>query len=663
MPEIRLQAMKSAYLPYLSPNSNDHIGSSATLSDDSDMLVVGFSAVDTSLKYRKISKVDLHIYGTTEVISDLYVGGIAADFSEASVSRNSLQRIGDRLARIAPVYANSTSEAWRTGELWLLGYPDGVRAALAHGVWIEVQGVDDIMQPQRITTSRGTNKPYLAVQYIDEDATVTVEKMAPAAGYVPKSFGSLFSWAFLQDGISAEKVEPTAVTFLWRSSAGATIHNIDCGTKSSVLVPAGTFETDAIQWSVTATLNTGATISSKWVDLSTKEEASTSMPISPVDIPIDGSVANRLKWKHIISTGTAQTKADLQFSADGTTWTSLATVTGSQEYYDLPAGSLASGTCYWRVRTYNTENLAGAWSSAAKIIVIAAPPTPIITISATSPRPTIIWASSGQQAYQVSIPDFFDSGTIWGLDTTWTAPFYFPDGDYTINVRVQNEYSLWSDWGVAALPIRNISGEAIVLRAAFSKSVELAWSTTGNYDFYIVERNGVPIVKTNDSRYSDYTAIGSTAYRVRGCYAANSNYGLSNELQVSAFPTTTSICNIETGEQLDLVYSTARTRTNGATQTSTISLIHVSGEAYPVAEKSAFIDFELNVSCAFRVEDRSSAVSLEAMVGKLVCVKTPSCDMAIGYLTSLQKTVDEFVAQYAFTIQHIAWTEMIDLDS
>lgn len=104
------------------------------------------------------------------------------------------------------------------------------------------------------------------------------------------------------------------------------------------------------------------------------------------------------------------------------------------------------------MRTYNADGIAGEWSDAAQIVVIAAPTAPSIQIKSTGPRPSISWQTSEQEAYQVELDGKLSGGTHYGTEKTWTSPAYLSDGSHTVRVRVQNQYGMWSDWGAAALP-------------------------------------------------------------------------------------------------------------------------------------------------------------------------------------------------------------------
>ena len=519
--------------------------------------------------------------------------------------------------------------------------------------------IDDI---KILDTALSSYRPYMLVEYRDDDVTAKISGMSPASGYVSKKEANIFSWEVASLGVSLEEAKATATTFRWRVGSSGTINTIACGTAQKVTVHAGTFTTGEIQWSVSVTLNTGATVTSDWCTLSTVEATPSAKTVSPSGIVIDATIINRFSWQHIISTGTAQTKADLQWSADGTTWNTLATVTGENQFYDVPADTFTSGTKYWRVRTYNTDGTASEWSAAAEFIAINAPSAPSIVIQSTGPRPRITWQTSEQEAYQLTLSSGYASGTVYGADKSWRSPVYLADGSYTVRVRVQNQYGLWSDWGSAALPVSHTEGEAITLSVAGSHVAALDWQTAGSYDFYIVERDGVAIARTAQTNYIDHTSIGSVVYQVRGCYANDDGYGLSNAVTVSVLPDTAMVCDLESGTWQRLALSETILRTSRTNRTATIQTVHLSGLDYPVAERSEFRDRALQISCAFLRTKRAAALALEALVGRLVCAKTKQGDMAVGYITALEKNADEIMSRYSFEITHIYRREAITLD-
>lgn len=386
--------------------------------------------------------------------------------------------------------------------------------------------------------------------------------------------------------------------------------------------------------------------------------------LSPNGEVVDNRASTIFRWSHIITTGTAQTKADLQISADRQTWTDLATVTGEDQTYTAPANTLGSGTKFWRVRTYNTDGVASEWSDAAQFICVGAPAAPAVSIKSQSPRPVIGWQSSEQLAYQVEIDGVYSSGTYYGTDKTWTAPMYLADGEYIVRVRVQNEYAMWSPWGSAALQIANTAGPAIKLTAEAGDAVRLSWSAAGgyHYNFYLIYRNGKLIAKTQELTYTDLRSIGSVSYQVRGCFAASSNYRLSNTVTVTASVPCVTLIDLDSGDVLPLPYSASTHRTTGRNLSRGVQSVQLAGRRYPTIERSMHYAETISVACAFR--EAEDCAALEALVGKMVAVKTPEGKMVNGCLSVLAATADGgFYTTYQFDVEQADVEEVVDIDS
>ena len=515
---------------------------------------------------------------------------------------------------------------------------------------------------------KSTRKPFLTCEYSNDNVGIKADNFSPSSGaFVNRFQKNTFTWGATDDTTITQvcyaEIKQTSAVFEWRVKNASTSNTISVsGATTSCTVPANTFPSGTIEWRVKVTANSGTTTTSAWQEITTTDVTPSCKPVSPSGIVIDATIVNRFSWQHIISTGTPQSKADLQWSADGTTWNTLATVTGENQYYDVPANKFTSGTKYWRVRTYNTDGTASAWSDKAEFIAINAPSAPSIVIQSTGPRPRITWQTSEQEAYQLTLSSGYASGTVYGTEKAWRSPVYLADGSYTVRVRVQNKYGMWSEWSAAALPISHTEGEAINLTATAGNEAALTWQTAGSYDFYLVERDGVAIARTVQKQYIDHTSIGSVTYRVRGCYADSDNYGVSNSDTAEILPETNMICDLETGVWLEMRLSETQLRTNRTSFSAGVSTVHLAGLAYPIEERSEQRDRALSVACAWPHAQRAAALALEALVGRLVCLKDRYGNMVIGTLPSLESNCDEFMRRYSFTISHTNREEAITLD-
>lgn len=652
MATVRLPANQSARIEISQPATNY----SSDVSVESGDLLVSFSGYPSSAKFNRIVQGQLYLYaelryGTEgQSINGAYLNYLNDNFDEKTVT---YENCPGNVLGSDKIYAYVTSTG---GYIDASIFAEYVAAAAKNGIRTP--------PPYRIKyqTTRGSNAPYMTVEYGNEIVGINLSSLSPSNGSIVAANSTTFSWAEKASGCCYEAISRTSAKFRWRESESDTVKEIDVpGTATSITIPANTFSGDSIQWQISVTANSGVTTTSDWMTLSLTDMESTAVAVAPDRAVLDGASDNVFKWEHIISTGTAQTKAELQQSTDSSTWTALATVTGAANTWTAPAGTFTSGTKYWRVRTYNSKGAAGAWSAATQFIVLAAPATPPVSIVSTEPRPEIRWQSDEQQAYQVEIDGVYASGTRFGTGKTWKAPFYLADGSYTVRVRVQNEYGFWSPWGTAALPVVNVPGGAITLTASTENAVTLAWVDSDNYDFYIVYRDGTPIAKVEEHGYVDNMAIGACTYQVRGGYSGNDYYGVSAEVSVSVTPKYNVLYDMDAGEWLTMKYSGLTNQPVTRSISRSIAEVRLSGYTYPVAERSKAKTATYDGNVVFL--NRDSAEKFEGMIGHLVCLKLHPSGGCIGYLNEVSGEVNQYKSVYSFMVTQIEYEEEIDIDS
>lgn len=690
MPIFTVQASGSTAVAKNHPNTNysnlaqyklfvDPFTGEAGNVKQGDNIYIKFPVPGDAYKFKRVTKVTLTIYAQPTKESETgykqiwaYVNGLASPLdvstvtyvTRPSVYRQSLSQHADgywsTLNEIIQLSADYTpySEERKTE----------LKSGIKNGFVFAFRGAPSGTSEAIFYGEKSTRKPFLTCEYSNDNVGIKADNFSPSSGaFVNRFQKNTFTWDAEDDTdltqVCFAEVKQTSAVFEWRVKNASTSKTISVsGATTACTVPANTFPSGTLEWRVKVTANSGTTTTSAWQEITTTDVTPTAKPVSPSGIVIDATTVNRFSWQHIISTGTPQRKADLQWSADGTTWNTLATVTGENQYYDVPANKFTSGTKYWRVRTYNTDGTPSEWSDKAEFIAINAPSAPSIVIQSTGPRPRITWQTSEQEAYQLTLSSGYASGTVYGTEKAWRSPVYLADGSYTVRVRVQNKYGMWSEWSAAALPVSHTEGEAITLSVTASHEAALTWRTAGSYDFYLIERDGVAIGRTVQKQYVDHTSIGSVTYRVRGCYADSDNYGLSNTVTAEILPDTAMICDLESGTWQRLPLSETILRTNSISRAAAISTVHLSGLAYPVAERTEFRDMTVQISCAFTAKNRAAALALEALVGRLVCAKTTQGDMATGYLTALEKNADAIMSRYSFEIQNIHREEAITLD-
>ncbi len=644
-----------------------------------DNIYIKFPTPGDAYKFKRVTKVTLTIYAQPTEESETgykqiwaYVNGLASPLDVSTVTyvtRPSAYR--KSLSEHADGYWSTLNEIIQLSADFK-PYSEERKAELKSGIKngfvFAFRGAPSGTSEAIFYGEKSTRKPFLTCEYSNDNVGIKADNFSPSSeAFVNRFQKNTFTWGATDDTATTQvcfaEIKQTSAVFEWRVKNASTSNTISVsGATTACTVPANTFPSGTIEWRVKVTANSGTTTTSAWQEITTTDVTPTAKPVSPSGIVIDATIVNRFSWQHIISTGTPQRKADLQWSADGTTWNTLATVAGENQYYDVPANKFTSGTKYWRVRTYNTDGKPSEWSDKAEFIAINAPSAPSIVIQSTGPRPKITWQTTEQEAYQLTLSNGYASGTVYGTEKAWRSPVYLADGSYTVRVRVQNKYGMWSEWSAAALPVSHTEGEAITLSVDAAHEAALTWRTAGSYDFYLIERDGVAIGRTVQKQYVDHTSIGSVTYRVRGCYDESDNYGVSNSDTVEVLPETNMICDIETGVWLEMRLSETQLRTNRTSFSAGVLTVHLAGLAYPVEERSEQRDRALSVACAWPHAQRAAALALEALVGRLVCLKDRYGNMAIGSLPSLESNCDEFMRRYSFTISHTNREEAITLD-
>lgn len=649
-----------------------------------DNVYINFPVPGDTYKFKRVTKVTLAFYAQPTAESDAtykgiwtYVNALASQFDADAMTYATRPEIYQTFTGISE-QANGNwtalNEIIQLNAVFdLKNYKskkEELQQGIRNGFVVALRGGESGTSEAIIFGAKSTRKPSLVCEYSDDTVGITADGFAPTAGaFVNRFEKNMFTWRCDDDTADSQvcfaEIKQTSAVFEWRVKNASASNTISVsGATTACTVPANTFPSGTIEWRVKVTANSGTTTTSAWQEITATDVTPSCKPVSPSGIVIDATIVNRFSWQHIISTGTPQSKADLQWSADGTTWNTLATVTGENQYYDVPANTFTSGTKYWRVRTYNADGIAGEWSDAAQIVVIAAPTAPSIQIKSTDPRPSISWQTSEQEAYQVELDGKLSGGTHYGTDKTWTSPAYLADGSHTVRVRVQNQYGMWSDWGAAALPVTNTPGASITLSVQASSVADLNWQTSGSYDFYLVYRNDKPIAKLTQTQYTDELSSGNVIYQVRGCYADSSNYGLSSAVTVTI--TTgqyVTLYGIASGKKVTLKHCGLKNQPVQNAINRDIQYIFMYGSTYPHAERSEFVTKKVGGTAVFLPgEDKAG---FDALIGELVCLKTQSGEMVIGYLNETSDTsrVNPDKSVVNFSIQQIDYAEVIDIDS
>lgn len=512
-------------------------------------------------------------------------------------------------------------------------------------------------------TSTTTKQPVLEVDFTGGGDYLPRVSGSPSGGYIPKQADNRFTWAVTMwpDYYTFKGWEVVSQAFEWKVADAAEWTHIDV-SESSYTIPANTFTGGNIKWRPIVTVTDG--IRTEVLDdvsytVSTTEPLGTAAPDYPKNTITDGAMPITMGWRYYNTSGRKQNGAELDWSADGSTWHELGSVTGDTLTYTAPAHTFPAGTIYWVVRSYNQDGAVGRWSYALQFTNRSAPPMPILT-SDGAPFTTINWQSEGQEAWQLTV-DGKEYSVRYGYDHSFTLPEPLEDGQHTASVIVQNEFGLWSQPGTLIFDVENVPGAAVTLTGVFGIDAELQWTEAAagaQSDDFQVFRDGIQIGHTTGTQFTDRIALGEHNWhvvaRLPGGYYTKSNV-VTGTITIEE-PLIGTLNG--SGEWLKLALSDRSATVQEFSSERTVNYRHYAGAEYPVLEMAPFKDKSGRYDVSFK--DPAEAAAFEALFGQVVILKSRRGNVIVGPLATLSKRETDFYTAFSFTIQQIHWEEIVD---
>lgn len=305
--------------------------------------------------------------------------------------------------------------------------------------------------------------------------TLSLTNLTPAGGFKDEQQPITFSWTLEASDNSTQR----SASFQWQdtSSGTGTTRTIAVNNSTqSLTVAAGTFPNGSFRWRVQVTTTTGyATSWSDWITISTIDpQPGAPENLNPRNTTKDGTKEINLSWRHNSSTNTAQTAYQIQRSYNAASWANLTgKITSSAQYYNIPANTLkptnTNGVVYWRVMTWNSDNVASPWSEYVSFTVVTAPDPPTWTsVDFATNFPTANWLSPQQTSYELQVLNsagniVYESEVQYSRDSTHKITKPIPDGSYTFRVRIYTALRYASAWANYAVTIRTTKPYGIIL--------------------------------------------------------------------------------------------------------------------------------------------------------------------------------------------------------
>ena len=400
---------------------------------------------------------------------------------------------------------------------------------------------------------------------------------------------------------------------------------------------------------------------------------------SPIDNVENGVQDITLRWDYISVTGGEQVGAQLQWSTDGTTWTDLPAVTGSDTFLTVDAGTFTGGDVYWRVRVAVSAGDYGAWSETVSFVCVY-PPTIAGVIADGKPFLTIEWQSAGQVGYQIKIEDLTSFVAPWKEKTL--GPYYGPDvrshtltmpliseHSYRIRVRVQNRFSLWSEWETADVYIAWYTMYPRNFQVLCQSKPNEVWIDAGSSslpDKFWVYRDDILIGKSGypKTAYIDRMTASPHEYSALAYYDGIDvcKYLIGTAGPVAPTQSAPAIAEINSGDWVELRLSENRDRVLTMSKAQATAYLHLSSGTYPTAEIGREKSFtgSFDVSFPYGEKGEADAAAFEALIGKACVLKTLKGRVIVGILSALKIRDSRFYRSYTFEMQQMEWGDYVD---
>lgn len=274
---------------------------------------------------------------------------------------------------------------------------------------------------------------------------------------------------------------------------------------------------------IVATSDDGETAQTPVAQFTTADAQAVATCISPSGAFTSGDVT--FVWSHATEYGTPQYAYDLQYSNNnGSSWTTVASHVISQNTTDS-ATLTDAGVYIWRVRTYNSNDVAGEWAEATFVNQVPANPPTNLQIT-TKGRPTVSWASVSQTAYQVQFllgdSVVYDSGAVYTSETSHFVNQYFDDTrSYVVRVRIYNALGEISEWVSSGYQQPLVTDVIFTVEANEDGGAIIRITEAVDFVKYFILRNNKLIAQTESAvdgviSYLDPYSIGLTNYSVVG---------------------------------------------------------------------------------------------------------------------------------------------------
>lgn len=661
---VKLNVTKTAVIDSENPGENYSQDESYSI-DDFRFICLGFEPIPDSYNGKVIRTLNPNVhFSNVEFPHSAIASMFNSNWSENGIT------YGNKPTEI-PLGGTGTidgSSNW--AELVFSKGRGSLQEALTYGIEFSVF-MANFSRNMRFYTRHSAYPPYANVKLEDVVYDVSKSKLNPTEGFVGKHIANTFSFSIIPTGeefVGNVTPYPSQIVFRWRPLDGQATEITLPGNQSQYTIPAETFNSDQIQWQISAVSDENVH-TSDWYTLTTVDSTSSAKAVSPVNVVVDGSYPVDFRWNHVIDTGSDQTKYEIEYSEDnGLEWKPLKSEETPNTFATIPENTLPAGNLLWKVRTYNSDGVAGNWSEPAGFIVRAAPQAPSITSISAEARPTVRWQSVGQEAYEIAVYSgetlLYTTGETAGTEKQKKIPEYLAPGTYTVQIRIWNAYNIESPWSSGTVQIpENVLTPPGITATTRPGVVEIQISGTG-YEKYYLLRDGVPIAKILSGSYRDYAvSAGTHSYVARGVTAEDAFADSEPQEVTVSLPYAVIAPADNLAAWTPLIYRRNSEPSWTENLQSMGQAVFVAGRKKPFFESAEYWNNVLSFAFSYRTREEYDALRELLLDGKTVRYRGKDGTAYWMVITGLQTTMDYLSKDFTLSAQEVDYVEKIEYDT
>lgn len=336
-------------------------------------------------------------------------------------------------------------------------------------------------------------------------------------------------------------------------------------------------------------------------------------------------------WQHQADQGYGQIKYDLQWRKAGEASWNTITRSTSENQHTFSAGTFPTGTIQWRVRTYNEMGNVSSYS-VASFISVGESAAPRITSVTNDAFTTITWSQNEEQdMFEIELyhngKRIYESGVQIGHNIyTFNPDIMLADGTYNLKIRMTNVYGEQTEWTSYQFVINTAKPQRpeVFIHAESDFTVKMKVADLTNDRYYAVRKElesgkAELLGEVLNGEYIDRTAASGVvyAYAVR---AYNVGFSDSKDKVISVNFDGVVLYNAIDGQMLHLRLSEEEYMNIQIRPGKEAVYTRCIGRAYPVAEKTEWIDDEMSVKC-FMAKDQWEILKKWFLNGNVVVAK------------------------------------------